>query len=181
MAFSVSSSVSPCRVSVAFSAPISKRGILLARLFVPVRHDNVLLPPLLWLRLCNRGVICKIIMAGIMDTHFDRSWGGRAAIHCHCHYVSLGVGAEPNPEPQPEVWWLSMSHGAQNERFAEDKRQAKRLALMARDQQNDTMRCAGSMAVDGAASRRGIRGQRTIPSGDDTEEACGARRPMTIP
>jgi hypothetical protein len=113
MAFSVSSSVSPCRVSLAFSAPISKRGVLLARLFVPVRHDNVV-PLLLLLRLCNRGVICKIIMAGIIETHFDRLWGGRAVTHCHCHFVYLEVEAEPNPEPQPEVWWLPMRHGAHN-------------------------------------------------------------------
>jgi hypothetical protein len=46
--------VFPC-VSVAFSAPISKRGILLARL--PVRHENMCSSCLLLLLLrpCNRG------------------------------------------------------------------------------------------------------------------------------
>jgi hypothetical protein len=59
-----------------------------------------------------------------------------------------------------------------NNRFAENKRQARQLVLMVRNQEDEAMR--GSMAVDGAASRRGIRGQRTIPSGYDTEEACVA-------
>jgi hypothetical protein len=78
--------VFPC-VPVAFSAPISKRGILLARL--PVRHE----------KMCScccccdsaiGAVICKIITTGIMDTHFDRLWGVRADIHYHCHSVSCG-------------------------------------------------------------------------------------------
>jgi hypothetical protein len=70
-------------------------------------------------------VICKII-TGITDTHFDRSWGGRAVIHCHCHFVSLlGVEAEPNPEPRRRCGWFCQQGMTHNNRFSENKRQAK--------------------------------------------------------
>jgi hypothetical protein len=54
-------------------------------------------------------------------------------------------------------------------RKTRDRRSSWRL--MVRNPEDEAMRCAGSMAVDGPS---GIRGQRTIPSGDDTEEACVA-------
>jgi hypothetical protein len=123
---------------------------------------------LLLLRLCNRG--------SYLQDHHDRDNGYtlRSIVGSEGRYSlsvipSLAVEAEPNPEPQPEVW-LPTSNEAWGTQWAIcGKQKTTQLASLVRNQEDEAMR--GPMAVDGAASRRGIRGQRTIPSGYDTEEA----------